>query len=100
MLLMRTPSRYSVLIALLILIGITSFVVLWNMIPAKGIAFILLVIVSVVTTLSLIGTILSATEIYKAKDLKHRIINITCLVVSLTTFLIPITFNLLPNLKM
>lgn len=90
---MRKPTKYSILIAVLILIGITSFVTLWNMIPANGIALALYAIVATTLALSLIEIILSAREIYKANDMKHRIINILCLMISLITFLIPIIFG-------
>ncbi len=66
------------------------------MISANGVAIISLAIVSIVSALSLFGVILSIGELYKAKDLKHKIINIVCLVIPLAILWILLTSDFIP----
>ncbi|MFD2923173.1 hypothetical protein [Halobacillus naozhouensis] len=86
---MRKPTKYSVLLTCLILIAVAVLVFLY---PNDDFAAIFFAIVMFISATSLAGIILASREIYVAKDLKNKMINVPCLIVFIVTFVTPGVF--------
>ncbi|MGP4075854.1 hypothetical protein [Halobacillus sp. K22] len=85
---MRKPTKYSLILTALILIASISVAIFFS----AGNTGLALILVPIIATFSLAGIILASREIYTAQSRKDKLINVPCLFIHLTVFILPIIF--------